>query len=92
VVARVPDGLPELLDRDLRRGQVRIAEAQIDDVLAGAPQLELQPVDDGEHVRRQCPDPAQIHTNEATPLDEPASVCIVRPVGGHELPLRIKRG
>ena len=33
----------ELLDRDLRRGDVGVAEAEVDDVLACSPGLHLQP-------------------------------------------------
>ena len=53
MVAGVVRRLGELLDRDVGRRQVGVAEPEVDDVLAGSPCLDLQPVDDGEDVRRQ---------------------------------------
>ena len=41
-------------------GDVGIAEAEVDHVLARAPQLELQPLDLGEGIRRQGVDPAKV--------------------------------
>jgi hypothetical protein len=52
VVARARRGLAQLLDRDRGRGQVRVAEPEVDHVLAGAAQLELQVIDRREDVRR----------------------------------------
>ena len=46
VVARVAHRLDQLLDRDVGRRDVGVAEAEVDDVLAGAPGLDLQGVDD----------------------------------------------
>ena len=43
-------GLGELLDRDRGRGDVRVAEAEIDHVATLAPQLALQLVDGREDV------------------------------------------
>ena len=51
VVARQQRGLAQLLDGDLRRRDVGVAEAEVDHVLAGAAQLELQALDLGEGVR-----------------------------------------
>ena len=47
--------------RRVGRRQVGVAEAEVDHVLAGPPGLHLQPVDDGEDVRRQGVDPAELH-------------------------------
>ena len=60
MVARVQDRLAQLLDRDRRRRDVGVAEAEIDDVLPGPPQLQLQLVDGGEDVRRQRADAAEL--------------------------------
>jgi hypothetical protein len=57
VVARVLRRLGQLAHGDFRRGDVGIAEAEIDDVLACAAQLELEAVDLGEGVRRERLDP-----------------------------------
>ena len=54
-------GLAQLLDGDLRRGDVGIAEAEVDHVAALAPQLPLQLVDGREDVRRQLVDPVKLH-------------------------------
>jgi hypothetical protein len=59
VVPRVLRGLGQLGDRDLRGRHVRIAEAEVDDVLAGPAQLELEAVDLRKRVRRQRTDPAE---------------------------------
>ena len=61
VVARVLGGLAELLDRDLRRREVGVPEAEVDDVFAGPPQLQLEPVDLREDVRRQAGDAPELH-------------------------------
>ncbi len=61
VVARVLGGLAKLLHGDLRRREVGIPEAEVDDVLAGAPQLQLELVDLGEDVRRQARDAPELH-------------------------------
>ena len=60
MVARLARRLAQLRDRDVRRGHVRIAEAEVDHVLAGPPQLELDPVDLGEGVGRQLVDSAEL--------------------------------
>jgi hypothetical protein len=59
VVAWVGGGLGQLLDGDARRRHVGVAEAEVDDITAGAPQFELQAVDLGEGVRRQRDYPAE---------------------------------
>jgi hypothetical protein len=60
VVARVPDRLAQLVHGRRGRRQVGVAEAEVDHVLAGPPGRHLQPVDDGEHIRRQVRDPAEL--------------------------------
>ena len=53
VVARQQRSLAQLLDGDLRRRDVGVAEAEVDHVLARAPQLELQALDFGEGIGRE---------------------------------------
>ena len=60
VVARVARRLGQLLDRDLGRRDIGVAEAQIDDVVARAAGRHLQAVDDREDVRRQRVDTAEL--------------------------------
>jgi hypothetical protein len=52
-------GLRELFDGDVRRGHVRVAESEVDHILACAAQFELDPLDLGKGVRRQRTDPAE---------------------------------
>ena len=59
VVVRLRGGLLELRDGHLGRGQVGIAEPEVDDVVACAAQLERQLADHREHVRRQPVEPAE---------------------------------
>jgi len=61
MVARQERCLAQLLDRDLRRRHVGIPEAEVDHVLAGATELELQPLDLGEGVRREGVDAPELH-------------------------------
>jgi hypothetical protein len=61
VVAGVPGRLGQLVDGHLRRGQVGVAEGQVDHVGAGPAGLLLQPVDDAERVRRQVVDAPELH-------------------------------
>ena len=61
VVPGVVDRLGQLLDGDVGRRQVGVAEPEVDHVDAGPPGLDLQRVDDGEDVRRQRGDPAELH-------------------------------
>ena len=60
VVARQQRRLAQLLDRNLGRRHVGVAEAEVDHVLALAAQLELQPLDLGECVRRQRVDSPEL--------------------------------
>jgi hypothetical protein len=61
VVPRVVSSLGELLDGDLGRRDVRVAEPEVDDVLAGSPRRCLELIDLGEHIRREPGDAAQFH-------------------------------
>src|SRR5437763_8805431 len=60
MVAREQGSLTELLHGDLRRGHVGIAEAEIDDVVARTPKLELQPLDLREGIRRKRVDAPEL--------------------------------
>ena len=62
VVAGVVGRLGQLLDRDVGRRQVGVAEPRSMTSLAGSPGLDLQRVDDGEDVGRQRRDPAELHS------------------------------
>ncbi len=53
--------LGELLDREIGGGEIGVAEAEIDDVVAGAPKLERQVANHREDVRRQVVDAAKVH-------------------------------
>ena len=66
VVARVAHRLDELVDGDVGRRNVGVAETEVDDVDAGAPGLDLQRVHDPEDVRRQRVDPAELHPLEGS--------------------------
>ena len=61
VVHRLGRGLGELLDRDRGRGDVGVAEAEVDHVAALAPQLALQLVDRREDVGREIVDSPKLH-------------------------------
>ncbi len=61
VVAAVGSRLGQLAHGHVGRGQVRVAEAEVDHVDAGPPSIHLQPVDDGEDVRRKAGDPPELH-------------------------------
>lgn len=61
MIARIAYRLGQLLDRDRRARQIRIAEPEVDDVSAFTPSLKFQRVDDGEHVRRQAGDTTEFH-------------------------------
>ena len=65
MVARVVGRLGELLDGELGRREVGVAEAEVDDVVAGAPQLEREVADDREDVRRQVVDAPELHAAKA---------------------------
>ena len=59
MVRRLRGGLAELLDRRRRRGDVRIAEAEVDHVATLAPKLSLQLVDSRKDIRREIVDPSE---------------------------------
>ena len=61
MVGRLRGGLLELLDGDSRRGDVRVAEPEVDHVEPLTPKLALQLVDAREDVRRQVVDPTKLH-------------------------------
>ena len=61
MVARILGRLAELLDREVGGGEIGVAEAEVDDVVARAAQLQRQVPDHGEDVRRQAVDPAELH-------------------------------
>ena len=67
MVARVVGGLGELADGHVGRGQVRVAEAEVDDVPPGSPRRRLQVVDGGEDVGRQPVDAAELHRGSLRP-------------------------
>ena len=71
VVALVVGGLGELLHRDGRRGQIGVAEPQVDDVGSVAAGGHLEAVDDREDVRRQRGDAAELHIRTLAPPPEP---------------------
>ena len=51
MVSRVLGSFDQLLNGDLRGRKIRVAEPEIDHVLAGATCFHLQRIDDGEDVR-----------------------------------------
>ena len=59
--------LAQLFDCDLRRRDVGVSEAEVDDVFAPTPELELQPLDFSERVRRKCIDSAEVHHQSSCP-------------------------
>ncbi len=71
VVRRLRGSLGELLHGDVRRRDVRVAEAQVDDVPACPTCLDLQVVDDREDVRRQVLDSPELHACDATRRPRP---------------------
>ena len=90
----------ELVDRDVGRRDVGVAEAEVDDVLAGSPGLDLQRVDRREDVRRQRVDPAELHhvhgtsAAVATPCGMPttqAVLCPARECSGRRCGRRARR-
>ena len=68
VVLRIVDGLGQLLDRGVGRGQVRVPEAEVDDVTTGSTGLELQRLDVREDVRGQAVDPSELHRERLVPV------------------------
>ena len=90
MVAGIPRGLGELLDREVGRGKVGVAEPQIDDVGPRPPELERQLPDHGEDVRREVVDAAEVHRSQtsAPPLAaaaQPAEPFAAGRVTGREL-------
>ena len=71
MVPRVARRLGQLLDRDLRRRHVRVAEPEVDHVLAGPPGCHLERVDLGEGVRRQGVDASELHIPQLYGSAEP---------------------
>jgi hypothetical protein len=61
VVDRPHRGLGELVDRDLWRGDVGVAEPEVDHVAPVAPKLALQLVDGREDVGRKVVDAPEFH-------------------------------
>ncbi len=61
MVASVLGRFGQFVDRHLRRRDVGIAEAEVDDVLTGAARLVLQLVDLSEHIWGQIADAAELH-------------------------------
>ena len=61
VVTGIVNGLGQLLDGHLRRGDVGVPKAQVDDVVAGTARLQLQLVDLREDIRRKSLNPAKLH-------------------------------
>ena len=51
----------QLLNSDLWRREIRVAEAEVNDVIACSPALDLELVDDREHVRGQVGYTAKFH-------------------------------
>ena len=66
VVAGVAGRLAELVHRDVRRGQVGVAEAEVDDVGAVVAELDLQIVDDREDVGGKAVDATELHRMKLT--------------------------
>ena len=79
MVARVVGGLGQLVHRDVGRGQVGVAEAEVDDVPAGSPRHRLEVVDGGEHIGRQPVDPAELHRASLRPARAPLRTSPLRP-------------
>ena len=67
VVAGVVDGLGQLLDGDVRRGNVGVPEAEVDDVVTGAAPLQLQLVDLREDVRQEVLESCEAPSFDVSP-------------------------
>ncbi len=67
VVAGVVGCFGELVDGDLGRGQVGVAEPEVDHIGARSPCLHLQPIDDGEDVWGHPGDPTELHRSTVVP-------------------------
>ncbi len=66
MVALVADSVDQLFDRDTGRGNIGVAEPEVDDVVARAATLDLQGVDGREDVRRQITDSSELHRGHGT--------------------------
>src|SRR4051812_8732112 len=64
--------LLQLLHRGGRRRDVRVAEAEVDDVVPCAAQLDLERVDGGKRVRRNVLDPPELPAWHSTRLPQGA--------------------
>ena len=53
MISRIARGLDQFIDDRIGRGQVRVAHAQIDNVLAAMPRFHFQMVDDGKNIGRK---------------------------------------
>ena len=67
VVLRIVDGFGQLLDRGVGRGQVGVAEPEVDDVAPGSTGRQLQRLDVREDVRGQAVDPSELHRARLVP-------------------------
>ncbi len=61
MVARILGRLHQFLNGNFGRRQIRVPEAEVDDILTASPGLDLERIDDGENVRWKTIDPAKIH-------------------------------
>ena len=61
MVARIANRLGELLDGDVGRGDIGVAEGEVDHVLAAAARVHLESIDVRHHVRRQTGDAPELH-------------------------------
>ena len=61
MVARVAGRVGEFRDGDVGRGDVGVAETEVDHVGAPVTGLDLESVDDREHVGRQVRDATELH-------------------------------
>ena len=78
VVDGLGGGLSELFDRDRRRGDVRIAEAEIDHVAALPPKLALQLVDRREDVRGEIVYSPELHRSHQSGRSTTMPVDVLR--------------
>src|SRR5207247_1408773 len=65
VVARVLRRLDQLLHDRLRRRDVRVAHAEVDDILPGAAGSRLEVVDHGEDIGGKAPNASELHAHES---------------------------
>jgi hypothetical protein len=82
VVGRLGRRLGELLDDCGRRGNVRVAEPEVDDVPPFAPQPPLELVHCREDVRGQVADPAELHARSIEAAESGRRLVAVRVVIG----------